>query len=196
MVQELKDNKIKINLGCGENKKLGYINLDSNPTVKPDITHDLNVFPYPFSDNSIEEIQAFHILEHLDSPFSAMAEFHRILKNGGRLLIKVPHFSRGMTHAQHAHGFDITFPLYFNPNFTKSGYTGSDFILERLTLRWLAFFHLLKYIKFSRPTIILLKFLNTIISGLANLSPGFCSRIWCFWVGGFDEIEFHFTCKK
>jgi hypothetical protein len=24
----------------------------------------------------------------------------------------------------------------------------------------------------------------------ANLCPALCSRIWCFWVGGFEEIRF------
>ena len=32
-----------------------------------------------------------------------------------------------------------------------------------------------------------------ILDFLANLHPVFCSRIWAFWVGGFEEIEFHFV---
>lgn len=192
----MSNNLIKLNLGCGEDKKEGFINIDHNALASPDILHDLNKFPYPFADSSVDHIEAFHILEHLDKPFGVMRELHRILKNGGRLLIKVPHFSRGLTHAQHAHGFDISFPLYFNADFTKSGYVGFEFVLEKMILRWLAFFHLFKYLKISRPAIFLLKILNTVISWLANLSPSFCSRIWCFWVGGFDEIEMIFICKK
>ncbi|MHA2033632.1 MAG: class I SAM-dependent methyltransferase, partial [Candidatus Kariarchaeaceae archaeon] len=30
----------------------------------------------------------------------------------------------------------------------------------------------------------------------ANLSPYFCSRFWCYWVGGFEEISFVFKVKK
>ncbi len=186
----------KLNLGCGENKKEGYINVDRQEIVKPDITHDLNVFSYPFSDSSFDLIEAFHILEHLDRPLLAMAELHRILKPGGRLIIKVPHFSRGFTHAEHTHGFDVTFPLYFNKNFTKSGYFGVDFKLEKMQLHWLAFFHLLPVMGYSKLTISLLKVVNSFISFLANLSPNFCSRLWCFWVGGFDEIEFHFIGQR
>ena len=30
----------KMNLGCGENKKPGYVNLDWQPAVRPDVVHD------------------------------------------------------------------------------------------------------------------------------------------------------------
>jgi SAM-dependent methyltransferase len=192
MSQELK----KLNLGCGESKKEGYINLDFHSHVSPDVEHDLNVFPYPFADNSFELIEAFHILEHLDKPFLVMQELHRILKPGGILHIKVPHFSRGFTHAEHKAGFDVTFPYYFNSQFTKSGYYGVDFIHKKTELHWMAFFHLMPYMGVSKITIAVLRVLNSIFNFFANLSPNFCSRIWCFWVGGFEEIEFKFVCKK
>lgn len=183
----------KLNLGCGEDKKEGYINVDWSPLPKPDVVHDLNKLPYPFEDNSIDLIEAFHVLEHLDTPFVIMKEFHRILKVGGTLHVKVPHFSRGFTHAEHAHGFDVTFPLYFNKHFTKSGYYGVPLDLVSMRMSWLAFFHLLPFMGYGKITIQFLRVVNTCISFLANISPAFTSRIWCFWVGGFDEIEFIFT---
>lgn len=182
----------KLNLGCGEDKKEGYVNLDWSPLVHPDVAHDLNELPYPFKDNEFDLIEAYHVLEHLDKPFLIMKEFHRILKPEGTLHIKVPHFSRGFTHAEHEHGFDVTFPLYFNPNFTKSGYYGVPFTLVSIRLSWLAFFHLLPFMGYGRFTISILRIVNAIISWFANLSPAFTSRIWCFWVGGFDEIDFVF----
>jgi len=186
----------KLNLGCGENIKAGFINIDRNPLVKPDITHDLSVLPYPFSDNSFDLIEAFHILEHINEPFLVMKELHRILKPNGKLIIKVPHFSRGFTHAEHTRGFDVTFPLYFNKHFTKSGFFGVELKLEKLRLQWLAFIHLMPSMGYGKGSIAALKILNKIISGIANLSPNLASRIWCFWVGGFDEIEFEFRSIK
>lgn len=185
----------KLNVGCGEDKKAGYVNLDWSPLVGADVAHDLNNFPYPLEAGTFELIEAFHVLEHLDKPFNVMKEFHRILAPGGVLHIKVPHFSRGFTHAEHAHGFDVTFPLYFNPSFTKSGYYGVSFELRSMRLSWLAFFHLLPYMGYGRVSISILRGVNGFISALANISPAFTSRIWCFWVGGFDEIEFIFIKK-
>lgn len=114
----------------------------------------------------------------------------------GRLVIKVPHFSRGFTHAEHKSGFDMMFPYYFNRNFTKSGYFGVDFKHEKTILRWMAFFHIMKDIGINPAVIGLLRGVSAVISLLANLSPQFCSRIWCFWVGGFEEVEFRFVCDK
>lgn len=183
----------KLNVGCGEDYKEGYVNLDWSPLVKAEVVHDLNSLPYPLDDGSFDEIEAFHILEHLDKPFAVMKELHRILRPGGVLTIRVPHFSRGFTHAEHAHGFDVTFPLYFDQNFTKSGYYGVPFKLRSMRLSWLAFFHLMPYMGYGPVTIQLLRGMNHLISFFANISPAFTSRIWCFWVGGFDEIEFVFT---
>ncbi|SRR3989339_1018990 len=186
----------KLNLGCGEDKKEGYVNLDWQALTNPDVTHDLNALPYPFPDNSFDLVEAFHVLEHLDKPFLVMKEMHRILKPGGTLHLKVPHFSRGFTHAEHAHGFDITFPLYFNKDFTKAGFFGVEFKLEKMEMHWLAFFYLLPSMGYGKASIAILRVVSMMISALANLSTAFASRIWCFWVGGFDEIEFKFTAIK
>ena len=186
----------KLNLGCGGYKKEGYVNIDRNTLVNPDIINDLNVIPYPFADNSFDLIEAFHVIEHLNEPFLVMKELHRIIKPNGKLVIKVPHFSRGFTHAEHSRGFDVTFPLYFNKNFSKSGFFGVEFKLEKLSLQWLAFFHLMPSMGYGKVSILILKVVNKMISGIANLSPNLASRIWCFWVGGFDEIEFVFRSIK
>ncbi len=186
----------KLNLGCGEDKKEGYVNVDFHDHVQPDVVHNLNQLPYPFPDNSFELVEAFHILEHLDRPFEIMKELHRIMKPGGLLHIKVPHFSRALTHSEHKAGFDVVFPYYFNKNFTKSGYFGVEFDHQKTTLHWMTFFHLMKYMGVSSLTIGILKTFNGVINFLANSGQNFCSRIWCFWVGGFEEIEYELLCKK
>ena len=188
--------EIKLNLGCGETKKAGYVNVDWNFRDNPDVVHDLNVFPYPFADSTFDLVEADHVLEHLDKPFLVMKELHRILKPSGRVIIRVPHFSRGFTHAEHAHGFDVTFPLYFNKKTTVANYYGNDFELVDLKLKWEAFLHLLPFMGYGKTTVLFVKMLNHIISFLANLSPAFCSRVWCFWVGGFNEIKFEMKCVK
>lgn len=186
----------KLNIGCAGYKQEGYINVDWQSIVEPDVSHDLNVFPYPFSDNEFDEVRAHHVLEHLDRPFEVMKELHRILKPGGRLHIKVPHFSRGMAHPEHSHGFDVTFPNYFNPDFSRLGYYGVDFENMKTRMNWHAFPHILKDMGVNVVVRSILKFLNAIINFFANLSMNFCSRFWCFWVGGFEEIEFELRCKK
>ncbi|HYN15008.1 MAG TPA: methyltransferase domain-containing protein [Terriglobales bacterium] len=171
------------------------MNIDWQRAAEPDVVHDLNDFPYPFDDHAFDVVEADHVLEHLDRPFRVMQEIHRITAPGAKIIIRVPHFSRGFTHAEHTHGFDVTFPLYFNKDFTKSGFFGVEFALEKTELHWLAFFHLLPHAGYGRFTIGVLRLANKFVSFAANLAPQFCSRIWCYWVGGFDEIEFHFVRK-
>ena len=47
----------KLNLGSGDKKIDGFLNVDKFDTFKPDIVHDLETFPYPFNDNEIDEIR-------------------------------------------------------------------------------------------------------------------------------------------
>lgn len=187
---------MKLNLGCGENKIESWINVDWNKSISPDILMDVsNLKEYKqFKDNSIDKIFASHILEHLSNPFEVMKELHRILKPNGKLTILVPHFSRGFTHPEHKAGFDVSFPLYFNPGFTKSGYMGFEFKLEKMKLTWFAQKEL------KKQTLSKTQYYSGLIAGkiidfFANLNPYLCSRIWCYWVGGFDQIEYVFRKK-
>ena len=54
-----------LNLGSGFTKIDGYLSLDKSKVFNPDIVHDLERFPYPFEDDSINNIVLSHVLEHL-----------------------------------------------------------------------------------------------------------------------------------
>lgn len=184
----------KLNLGSGEFLKDGFVNVDYYSISSPDIVHDLSEFPYPFDDNYFELVEADHVLEHLAEPFEVMRELYRICVSGAIIHIRVPHFSRGFTHAEHKRGFDVTFPYYFNPAL-HLGYQRVPLELVKMRLRWSAQPYLKKSIL---PAILfyLVQIVGSIIDFFANLSPWLCSRLWCYWVGGFEEIEFVFQVKK
>jgi hypothetical protein len=92
---------MQILLGAGSSriKRLGgspqwvdLHTLDFNADHKPDTVHDLNVFPYPFEDNSASEIHAYEVVEHLGqqgdfkSFFAFWSEIWRMLKPDGLFL--------------------------------------------------------------------------------------------------------------
>ena len=85
---------MKLNLGCGNDRKQGYVNLDLY-NKKADIVHDLEKYPYPFKKDTFEEILAYNILEHLNDPYKTLLEIHRISKPKTIIKIIVPHFSGG-----------------------------------------------------------------------------------------------------
>ena len=101
------DQSLFLNLGCGFKQKKGFINVDVFEICKPDITHDLNMFPYPWDDNSVNGIEMWHTLEHLDDWWSVLLECVRILKVGGTLDIRVPDesSSSALTYRDHNHVF-------------------------------------------------------------------------------------------
>lgn len=73
---------LRLHLGCGRNPKEGFINIDMYDIPGVDLVHDLSKFPWPFEDNSVDEIFSSHFLEHFSgSDFSLiMQECYRILK--------------------------------------------------------------------------------------------------------------------
>jgi SAM-dependent methyltransferase len=180
-----------LNLGSGHFPREDCINVDISPLVESDVVHDLDAFPYPFEPGQFERIFASHVLEHLSDPFAAMREWHRLLAGGGELHIKVPHFSRGFTHPEHKRGFDVSFPLFFNPRMTP-WYVGTPFDLKRMRLRWNAQPYLKAYV-LAPPLVLLARSAGVVIDAVANCSPTVFSRLFCFWVGGFEEIEYDFV---
>ena len=86
--------KIKLNLGCGEKRYEGYLNVDKYGT--PDLKVDLEKFPWPWESDSVSEIKMIHVLEHLgkdvDIYFGIFKEIYRICQNSAKVFITVPHY--------------------------------------------------------------------------------------------------------
>jgi len=71
-----------------------YINLDKEKyNENVDVVHNLELFPYPFEDNTFEEVLAIYVLEHIppDKRIELLKELHRICKNNAVIKIKVPY---------------------------------------------------------------------------------------------------------
>lgn len=94
------------NLGCGERFIEGAVNVDLFAS-RADVRHDLNQYPYPFSDDAFDEIHAWNVIEHLDDVVAAMHEIHRIGADGSLVHIRVPHFRSACLYEDltHRHGF-------------------------------------------------------------------------------------------
>ena len=87
--------ELKLNLGCGNRKLDGFINVDQSETCHPDEVFNLETFPWPWEDNSVSEIKLIHVLEHLGQQsnvfLSIMKEMHRVCRDGAMIEIVVPH---------------------------------------------------------------------------------------------------------
>lgn len=97
----------KINLGCGDDYREGWTNVDFAERFRPDdsgegefIMHDLSETPWPFDDDEFDYALIDNVFEHIE-PSERPAfvdEARRILSDDAKLVMRLP------THA----GWDIT----------------------------------------------------------------------------------------
>jgi len=86
---------MKLNMGCGHNKLEGWVNVDLFPECAPDVVCDLESLPWPWPDDSVDEVLFNHALEHLGQDtrtfLGMMKELYRVCRNGAEIAINVPH---------------------------------------------------------------------------------------------------------
>ena len=84
---------LRLNLGCGQNRLPGCVNVDKFGA--PDVRCDLEVFPWPWPDNSVAAVVLNHVLEHLGASAATyigiFQELYRVCAPGARIEIAVPH---------------------------------------------------------------------------------------------------------
>lgn len=81
----------KIDIGCGQFKKPGYIGVDQNALEGVDVVVDFEKDPLPFPDGSVSEVFSSHCLEHLAAPLRFFQEIGRVTQDGARVEIWTPY---------------------------------------------------------------------------------------------------------
>jgi SAM-dependent methyltransferase len=134
---------IKLNLGCGDDIKKGYINVDLF-SPEAELKWDLNKLPYPFKTNSVDEIMMIHVLEHVNDPCAVVEELIRISKPDAKIIIEVPHYNHSASiEAVHKtlftrHWFRFWYKNNARPYYTRpNGYLEEDGIIVKPT--WIGY---------------------------------------------------------
>lgn len=82
----------KLNVGCGPDYKDGWINLDMG-NCRCDVSHDIEITPWPFEDDHFDEVLMQHVLEHInrDNFITVIREMYRVCKNDAVVQIVSPY---------------------------------------------------------------------------------------------------------
>lgn len=100
---------LKINIGGGYKRYEGFLNLDHDPMSNPDHIVDLEHDKLPFEDSTVEEVKAYHILEHIgDGFFHLMKELYRVCCDQAVIDIQVPHHRSEVWYGDPTHVRFIT----------------------------------------------------------------------------------------
>jgi GT2 family glycosyltransferase/predicted SAM-dependent methyltransferase len=83
---------LRINVGCGRFPLNGFVNIDREAEVEPDVVCDVTDLPYDVG--TVDEIYAGHILEHFDwyEGEKVLGYWYSLLKPGGKISVSVPDF--------------------------------------------------------------------------------------------------------
>jgi hypothetical protein len=112
----MSDNKsiLRIDLGCGPNKREGFIGADSIAFPNVDIVTDLTE-TWPWSDESVDEAHASHFIEHLNAlqRIHFVNELYRVLKKDAKATIIAPHWASCRAYGDPTHVFPPVCEFWF-----------------------------------------------------------------------------------
>lgn len=116
---------MKLNIGCGRKKFDGFINIDDDPLVEPDHLinlDDVNI-KLPFDDDTVDEIKAIHVLEHIGPGFlPLLKELYRVSQHGCIIDIVAPNEYHAVYYGDPTHVRPINVNIFHTLSKKKDGY--------------------------------------------------------------------------
>lgn len=102
---------MRLNLGCGDKAKSGFLGVDRHPCAAAGLLCDFDGH-LPFRSGSIAAVDLDNVLEHVADVMKFMNEISRICQDGATVTIVTPHFTswdswRDPTHRHHFSYFSM-----------------------------------------------------------------------------------------
>ena len=190
---------MKLDLGCGEHKSDGLLGVDIIEHPNVDIVHDLSIFPYPFDDNSVDYIQANHVLEHVPDFILTIEELCRICKDGAIIEVRCPHascFPTVWADPTHKRALVKNSFIHWGRDAKHIYEFKGELIVEEVKLHYCLY----EGTRNGKPTTSnkMIK-LRKIIDKIANFKNGtqnIFERFLSGYIGGFEEVYFKLRVVK
>lgn len=109
-----RDGCLRLDLGCGPNKRPGFVGVDVLPFPGVDVVHDLRQ-PWPWEAETVDEAFSSHFIEHLTGTerIHFFNELYRVLKTGARAQIVCPHWAHESAYGDPTHQWPPVTPWTF-----------------------------------------------------------------------------------
>jgi predicted SAM-dependent methyltransferase len=84
--------RVLVNLGSGQKKMQGFVNVDINPDNNPDVVASALDYLESLADESVDEVHMYHVLEHFAKPeaLEVLENTQRVLKKDGLVVVECP----------------------------------------------------------------------------------------------------------
>lgn len=84
---------MKLNLGCGDDYREGWVNADVRPTVGSDVVLHMDAPRLPFVSETFDHVLIDNVLEHSVDLFNLLKELHRVATPEATLVFRGPHWN-------------------------------------------------------------------------------------------------------
>ena len=123
----------KLHLGSGVKRIPGFINVDLDPNVNPDVLSDLRQLP--FETDSIDEIYACAVIEHFGrhEQLSVLKEWNRVLKPNSPIYISTTDFEQCVLEYVNTKNIDSITGLIIGGQKSEFDYHGMIFDFNKLS---------------------------------------------------------------
>jgi hypothetical protein len=109
-----KNTEIKLDIGCGKNKKEGFIGVDQYKMPGVDKVMDLRK-KWPYKNDSVSEVHCSHFIEHLTGTERVhfLNELYRVLKKGAKVTLVTPHWASNRAYGDPTHQWPPVSEMFF-----------------------------------------------------------------------------------
>ena len=121
---------MKLNLGCGTDLRPGWVNVDIIQMPGVDVVCDLNE-RWPWEDNSVDQVWASDVFEHLKDKMHPMEEMWRVCKHGVFCEVETPNMvynPAGWSDPTHRTSWHPENMEYFRPGHAWYYYSPAKFV--------------------------------------------------------------------
>lgn len=106
----------RLSIGCGKDERPGWVRLDANPEVRPDIRAAVPPIPQAVLDRRWDEIELNHFLAslYLWEAKELLCQLWQVLAPGGKLVIETPDIVFCMKHFLLMQAGDVGLSMAFD----------------------------------------------------------------------------------